>query len=117
MLEHRGFEAPGRLCATFVTAYLRHGVGRGRSYLFSPCPGGETGRRKGLKILFPATGVWVQFPPRAPTLTSLRNCSDLAGDGSRRVPCQRTRLRLSPGNGERNCADGHAFHSAGVSAL
>ena len=30
-------------------------------------PGGETGRRKGLKILFPATGVWVQVPPRAPT--------------------------------------------------
>ena len=29
-------------------------------------PGGEIGRRKGLKILFLATGVWVQFPPRAP---------------------------------------------------
>ena len=35
------------------------------SYLFSTCPGGETGRRKGLKILFPATEVWVRVPPRA----------------------------------------------------
>ena len=34
----------------------------------SMCPGGEIGRRKGLKILFPATGVWVQFPPRAPII-------------------------------------------------
>jgi hypothetical protein len=32
----------------------------------SMCPGGEIGRRNGLKIRFPATGVWVQFPPRAP---------------------------------------------------
>ncbi len=31
------------------------------------CPGGEIGRRKGLKILWWATTVWVQFPPRAPT--------------------------------------------------
>jgi hypothetical protein len=30
------------------------------------CPGGEIGRRNGLKIRFPATGVRVQFPPRAP---------------------------------------------------
>ena len=30
------------------------------------CPGGETGRRNGLKIRFPATGVRVRFPPRAP---------------------------------------------------
>lgn len=29
-------------------------------------PGGEIGRRKGLKILFPETGVRVQVPPRAP---------------------------------------------------
>ena len=35
-------------------------------FLESICPGGEIGRRKGLKILFPATGVWVQVPPRAP---------------------------------------------------
>lgn len=34
--------------------------------VFSICPGGEIGRRKGLKILFPATEVRVQFPPRAP---------------------------------------------------
>jgi hypothetical protein len=32
-------------------------------------PGGETGRRKGLKILFPATGVRVRFPPRAPCVS------------------------------------------------
>jgi hypothetical protein len=30
------------------------------------CPGGEIGRRRGLKILFLETGVRVQFPPRAP---------------------------------------------------
>ncbi len=30
------------------------------------CPGGEIGRRKGLKILFRASGVRVQVPPRAP---------------------------------------------------
>ncbi len=29
-------------------------------------PGGEIGRRKGLKILWRATSVWVQVPPRAP---------------------------------------------------
>ena len=29
--------------------------------------GGEIGRRNGLKIRFPATGVRVQFPPRAPS--------------------------------------------------
>ncbi len=45
------------------------------------CPGGETGRRKGLKILFPATGVRVQFPPRAPSnkedlLASLHCCQE-----------------------------------------
>ena len=34
-------------------------------YSISKCPGGEIGRRKGLKILFLATGVWVQVPPRA----------------------------------------------------
>ena len=32
------------------------------------CPGGEIGRRNGLKIRFPATGVRVQFPPRAPLI-------------------------------------------------
>jgi integrase len=31
-------------------------------------PGGETGRRNGLKIRFPAMGVRVQVPPRAPSL-------------------------------------------------
>ncbi len=31
-------------------------------------PGGEIGRRKGLKILFRASGVRVQVPPRAPVL-------------------------------------------------
>src|SRR5262249_31795412 len=34
--------------------------------LFSTCPGGEIGRRKGLKILFSARRVWVQTPPGAP---------------------------------------------------
>jgi hypothetical protein len=33
---------------------------------YSMCPGGEIGRRRGLKILFPETGVRVQVPPRAP---------------------------------------------------
>lgn len=33
------------------------------------CPGGEIGRRKGLKILFAARRVRVQVPPRAPTAT------------------------------------------------
>ncbi len=32
----------------------------------SASPGGEIGRRKGLKILFRASGVRVQVPPRAP---------------------------------------------------
>lgn len=32
-----------------------------------PCPGGETGRRTGLKIRSPERDVRVQFPPRAPT--------------------------------------------------
>ena len=32
------------------------------------CRGGGTGRRTGLKILGPARGVWVRFPP--PALTS-----------------------------------------------
>ena len=31
-----------------------------------PSPGGETGRRKGLKIPFSVRRVWVQVPPRAP---------------------------------------------------
>ena len=33
-------------------------------------PGGEIGRRKGLKILWRATSVWVQVPPRAPVALS-----------------------------------------------
>jgi hypothetical protein len=37
---------------------------------FSKCPGGEIGRRNGLKIRFPATGVRVQFPPRAPATSA-----------------------------------------------
>src|SRR5215469_11483093 len=45
--------------------------GRGKergSSLESTSPGGEIGRRKGLKILWEATPVWVQVPPRAPVL-------------------------------------------------
>jgi hypothetical protein len=38
------------------------------------CPGGETGRRNGLKIRFPATGVRVRFPPRAHS--GLARCGD-----------------------------------------
>src|SRR6516225_9970548 len=37
------------------------------------CPtgrGGGTGRRTGLKILGPARGVWVRFPPPAPAIAS-----------------------------------------------
>jgi hypothetical protein len=32
-------------------------------------PGGGTGRHAGLKILFPATGVWVQLPSRVQMIT------------------------------------------------
>lgn len=39
---------------------------QGAKRLFSMCPGGETGRRKGLKILFAVRRVRVQVPPRAP---------------------------------------------------
>ena len=45
--------------------------------LFSTSPGGETGRRKGLKILFPATGVRVQVPPRAPSLSRVTEFVDV----------------------------------------
>jgi hypothetical protein len=34
-------------------------------------PGGETGRRKGLKIPFSVRRVWVQVPPRAPNILLL----------------------------------------------
>ena len=36
--------------------------------LWMLCPGGETGRRNGLKIRFSVRRVWVQVPPRAPVL-------------------------------------------------
>ena len=42
--------------------------------LISMCPGGEIGRRKGLKILFRASGVWVQVPPRAPEFSQFDSC-------------------------------------------
>src|ERR1019366_5328823 len=41
------------------------------------CPGGEIGRRNGLKIRFPATGVRVQFPPRAPMRRFLTTMTQL----------------------------------------
>ncbi len=47
------------------------------SGLDSMRPGGETGRRKGLKILFPATGVRVRFPPRAPLEKQLAGRGEL----------------------------------------
>ena len=47
------------------------------SVLDSMCPGGETGRRKGLKILFPATGVRVQVPPRAPNARESLICTSI----------------------------------------
>ena len=37
-----------------------------RKFFVLTCPGGEIGRRKGLKILFSVRRVWVQVPPRAP---------------------------------------------------
>jgi hypothetical protein len=40
------------------------------SLVFSVGPGGEIGRRKGLKIPFSARRVWVQVPPRAPRFNS-----------------------------------------------
>jgi hypothetical protein len=42
-------------------------------------PGGEIGRRKGLKILFPARGVWVQVPPRAPLINFSRALDQAVG--------------------------------------
>jgi hypothetical protein len=56
-----------------------------------PSPGGEIGRRKGLKILFAARRVRVQVPPRAPELllfgviqgSSSEEVCDGAGDGIR----------------------------------
>src|ERR1700689_1263629 len=58
--------AVGRMDALSMRKFAGSG-GRGSvTYLFSISPGGEIGRRKGLKILFPATGVWVQVPPWAP---------------------------------------------------
>src|SRR5262249_32625434 len=41
-----------------------------------PCPGGETGRRTGLKIPGPERGVTVRFRPRAPMITSVRMGND-----------------------------------------
>src|SRR5690348_8209018 len=41
------------------------------SLMIGACPGGEIGRRKGLKILFAARRVRVQVPPRAPRQPSL----------------------------------------------
>src|SRR5579871_4943526 len=43
-------------------------MARGKRRWYRSCtgPGGEIGRRKGLKILWRATSVWVQVPPRAP---------------------------------------------------
>ena len=40
-------------------------------FFVSLCPGGEIGRRNGLKIRFSARRVRVQFPPRAPTIQQL----------------------------------------------
>ena len=50
--------------------------------------GGETGRRTGLKIPSPARGVWVRFPPPAPTRR---------WRVGRRWPCLARRLRLRLG--------------------
>jgi hypothetical protein len=56
----------------FTSLNLLPPLGRRRCWhnavndLFSICPGGEIGRRKGLKILFSARRVRVQVPPRAP---------------------------------------------------
>ena len=48
----------------------RRAVSNGRmeraEHTVLPCPGGETGRRNGLKIRFSVRKVWVQVPPRAP---------------------------------------------------
>src|SRR5271168_3085299 len=64
-----------------LTGYGRR---RGSKKLGSTCPGGEIGRRKGLKILFPATGVWVQVPPRAPKFFERNRCPDTMLDRNRR---------------------------------
>ena len=54
------------------------------SVVFPMCPGGETGRRNGLKIRFPATGVRVQVPPRAPPAANSADASDLSANLSAR---------------------------------
>ena len=43
------------------------------------CRGGGTGRRTGLKILGPARGVWVQFPPSVLILKDLHSHLDFVG--------------------------------------
>jgi hypothetical protein len=55
-------------CGAKLFSY--HGKGR-----FLPCPGGEIGRRNGLKIRFSARRVRVQVPPRAPLPFKKSRCS------------------------------------------
>src|SRR4051795_4470388 len=47
------------------TVLQRNGSSQAK-HIKSTGPGGEIGRRKGLKILFRASGVRVQVPPRVP---------------------------------------------------
>ncbi len=66
-------------------------VGRSASSTLIKRPGGETGRRKGLKILFHESGVRVQVPPRAPDQIHRRKpiaegyCSALGASGQRKI--------------------------------
>jgi hypothetical protein len=46
-------------------------TGNSVNSIVSTCPGGEIGRRNGLKIRFSARRVRVQFPPRAPLICRL----------------------------------------------
>ncbi len=64
-----GFATRAGAIGGFKSPQPRNGnVARANPLRMGTCPGGEIGRRKGLKIPFPATGVWVQVPPRAPLL-------------------------------------------------
>src|SRR4051794_29996077 len=60
---------------------------------WSPCPGGEIGRRNGLKIRFSARRVRVQFPPRAPFFLKLIERGRTASRGLCRCTLRRDRTR------------------------
>jgi hypothetical protein len=63
------------------------------NFLLSTCPGGEIGRRNGLKIRFSARRVRVQFPPRAPKQSVLTGIfgtrfRSLSAESCARIVCE-----------------------------